>query len=479
MADLPSVPLVQPQPFDMNQPLSAISNLIGIKQKQQALATGAIDQQRSQQALDTGAIEQQRAQANTSMDQGKAKALQDAQTYLSNGVKTKELIKPDGSFDYEKGASGLAALTGAYAPDIAPHMLDAANTAVSNKKAVQDLGADRAKQLGTTMTSVAALDHPTERDVLRAFDVARQLNPNDQDYQNMINHNLMNFYSGGKDEASIKRTALQLAQATNAPNADAALPGQAANATNQIINRSKNSGALSAAPIAGGKPGASGSASSINPTSSTVAANTATATDSVKGANSHVEAVRAADENYGNNKAISAAIRNLASNAKTGPGTDTWNHVMGVLGTEKANNYQELGAFLDRQAATVRGQMGLPGTNQGAEEAKMIAGNTGYNAPVIKDKNDYTEALTEGLHAYRNGLDRVAGFSGQADPAQVNKYRAQWAQNFDPNVYKGELAYKRSKAEGDAFMSTLKPNEAASIAAKRKALQQLSSGQLQ
>ncbi len=195
-------------------------------------------------------------------------------------------------------------------------------------------------------------------------------------------------------------------------------------------------------------------------------------------ANGHVEAVRSADENYGNNKAISSAVRRLASNTTTGPGTEMWNHAMGILGTPSANNYQELGAFLDRQAATVRGQMGLPGTNAGAEDAKMIAGNTAYNAKVIQDKNDYTEALTEGLHRYRNGLDRMAGFSGQASPQAVNQFKSAWTQNFDPNVYKGELAYGRSKAEGDAFVKSLAPEEAKTLAAKRAALQSLSRGQV-
>jgi len=195
-------------------------------------------------------------------------------------------------------------------------------------------------------------------------------------------------------------------------------------------------------------------------------------------ANTHVETVRSADENYGNNKAISSAIRHLAADSSTGPGTQTWNRFMAGLGTNAGNNAQELGAFLDRQAATVRGQMGLPGTNAGAEDAKMIAGNTNYTPKVIQDKNDYTEALTEGLHAYRKGLDRVAGFGGQASPQAVNQFKSAWVDNFDPNVFKGELAYKRSKKEGDAFVASLDPKEAASLAAKRKALQQLSSGQL-
>ena len=195
-------------------------------------------------------------------------------------------------------------------------------------------------------------------------------------------------------------------------------------------------------------------------------------------ANEHTESVRVADEGYGNNKAISSAVRRLASDSATGPGTDTWNHAMGILGTNSGNNVQELGAFLDRQAATVRGQMGLPGTNAGAEDAKMIAGNTKYNSKVIQDKNDYTEALTDGLHQYRNGLDRVAGFGGQASPNQIGKFKSAWTNSFDPNVFIGENAYKRSKADGDAFMATLKPEEANSLRSKRKALQDLAAGRM-
>lgn len=198
-----------------------------------------------------------------------------------------------------------------------------------------------------------------------------------------------------------------------------------------------------------------------------------------KNANDHVDSVRTADESYGNNKAISNAVRTLSAGAKTGPGTETWNHVMGVLGTKGADNYQELGAFLDRQAATVRGQMGLPGTNAGAEDAKMIAGNTNYNAKVIQDKNNYTEAMTDGLHMYRNGLDRVSGFGGQASPTQVAKFKSAWTNAFDPNVLIGENAYKRSKADGDAFVQTLDPKEAASLKAKRQAMHDLSNGQIQ
>jgi hypothetical protein len=203
-----------------------------------------------------------------------------------------------------------------------------------------------------------------------------------------------------------------------------------------------------------------------------------------KGANDHVEGIRQADNpiDYGNNMQIANQIRKLSQSTDTGPGTDTWHYVLGALGAPVgANNvadYQKLGAYLDRQAAGIRGAMGLPQTNEGTVQSKDIAGNVGYQAKALQEKNDLTQALTEGLHQYRTGLDRVAGFSGQASPQAVNQFKSAWTQNFDPNVFKGELAYSRSKKEGDDFVRSLDPTEARSLAAKRKALQSLSKGEL-
>ena len=201
-------------------------------------------------------------------------------------------------------------------------------------------------------------------------------------------------------------------------------------------------------------------------------------------ANKHVEGIRQADNplDYGNNMQIANQIRKLSNSADTGPGTETWHHVLGALGAPVgANNvadYQLLGAYLDRQAAGIRGAMGLPQTNEGGAQSREIAGNVTYQKKALQDKNDLTQSLVEGLHQYREGLDRVAGFSGQASPTAVNQFKAAWTQNFDPNVYKGELAYKRSKADGDAFVKTLSKEEAASLASKRAILQRLSQGQL-
>ena len=94
------------------------------------------------------------------------------------------------------------------------------------------------------------------------------------------------------------------------------------------------------------------------------------------------------------------------------------------------------------------------------------------------DKNDYTQSLVEGSHQYRHGLDRVEGFSGQASPTAVSKFKAAWADNFDPNVYKADIAKKEGPQAFTKFINSLDPKEASTLADKRKNLQLLSNGQI-
>ncbi len=203
----------------------------------------------------------------------------------------------------------------------------------------------------------------------------------------------------------------------------------------------------------------------------------------VKGANDHVASVRSSDENYGLNMRISDQIRSLSKTTTSGPGAGALHHVMGVLGlpfgSDNVADYQLMGAYLDRQAATMRTAMGLPSTNEGIQTSQAITGNAEYQSKALQDKNDLTQALSEGFHQYRNGLDRVAGFSGQASPQAVSQFKNAWTNAFDPNVYRGELAYKRSKKDGDAFVASLDPKEAASLKQKRATLNSLARGQMQ
>ena len=201
-------------------------------------------------------------------------------------------------------------------------------------------------------------------------------------------------------------------------------------------------------------------------------------------ARAYVDQVRSADEQYGTNVTISNAIRRLAKDTKTGPGTETWHNVLGAIGApvdiQGAANYQTLGSLLDRQAASLRETMGLPGTNQGQQTAESISGRTSYSPDTILYKNDFNQSLVEGIHHYRKGLDRVEGFSGAPSPKAVQAFRSQWIDKFDPAVYELENAKKRLSSDPNAVteaVGRLTPEQAASIRQKRKALQALSNAQ--
>jgi hypothetical protein len=51
--------------------------------------------------------------------------------------------------------------------------------------------------------------------------------------------------------------------------------------------------------------------------------------------------------------------------------------------------------------------------------------------------------MVEGAHQYRHGLDKVVGTGANQDLSKLQQFRAQWADNFDPNVFRAENALRR------------------------------------
>ena len=202
----------------------------------------------------------------------------------------------------------------------------------------------------------------------------------------------------------------------------------------------------------------------------------------MQGASQAVDAARTADKDYGVNMSLADNIRRLSSDTATGPGTAAWNSVMGGIGSRfGASNiadYQQLGAFLENQASRLQASMNLPSTNAGLAAGQAIGGHTGYQREAIQAKNDYLQSLVEGAHQYRSMMDRVEGFTGMPNPMAVKAAQAAWNANFDPRIYEGEMAYARSKEEGQKFMEKLTPKEKADLIVKRKNLQALSQGQI-
>jgi hypothetical protein len=205
---------------------------------------------------------------------------------------------------------------------------------------------------------------------------------------------------------------------------------------------------------------------------------------SVQKAQQDVRSARDTDANYGNSMAVASEIRKLSAETDTGPGSERFKNVVGAItsrfgGSQGVTNTQTLESFLDRQAANFRDGMDLPKTNAGVEQARAIGGNIGMQGGAIQAKNSYNEALAQGLHDYRTGLDHVEQFTGNASPTQVNKFKSAWAQNFDPLAYEWKLSMQRGdRAAANAITSSMSPQDRAALQQRGRNLDLLSQGKM-
>jgi hypothetical protein len=196
-----------------------------------------------------------------------------------------------------------------------------------------------------------------------------------------------------------------------------------------------------------------------------------------------VETTRKADTDYGANRHVNDTILKLSESTSTGPGTSAWHNalgrVTGVAGGNQIADYQTISAMLDRQAAMSAKQMGLPDTNAGLQTAAGLSGTTDYAPEALQTKVKLTDALVEGSHQYRQGLDKVVGTGPNQDLTRYNDFRAQWADNFDPNVFRAENAIRRGdKKELAAIKDEVGSRGMAELKEKSDNLKKLAAGQL-
>lgn len=474
------IPLTQPQP--MQNPLQTMSGILGLQQQQQALQTGQ--------------YAQQSAQATAQNDTREAQEKQRIAAYVANpankGKKAADMEDDIRSIAPSVGPAYLTAQTGLEQKETelkgAQSKLSAGNQELAGNLIGSLVGGKESPEEVQAKLAWAGKANPQLAPLLSHYsDLAQHLPPPGAKRDQMLNQAAVSLgaksplSSSTRDQGTtatpIAINANTAAQTPTGPAYDKTSIGQTGTGQAALVGPK----GVSVLPDNTPKPPAAPQASPRTAQDDAPGANAPKAVQenyqtASKTAQDHVDATRKADEGYGTNVSISNTIRHLAPNADTGPGRQTLNNALAGMGVQAGSNNQELGAFLDRQAASLRSTMGLPATNEGAEQSKSIAGNTSYALPALMDKNDYTQSLVEGAHQYRHGLDRIAGFSGQASPKAVNEFKAAWADNFDPNVYKADLMKKQGKLA--EFVNSLDPKEAASLAQKRKNLQMLSNGQI-
>jgi hypothetical protein len=197
----------------------------------------------------------------------------------------------------------------------------------------------------------------------------------------------------------------------------------------------------------------------------------------------HVIDVRKADSDYGQNQHVNDELIRLSKDTSTGPGTKAWHNtfgkVLGLGGGNQIADYQKIGAYLDRQAAMSATQMGLPETNAGLQTAANLSGTTEYTPEALQTKVNLTSAMVEGAHQYRHGLDKVVGTGANQDLSKLQQFRAQWADNFDPNVFRAENALRRDdKKELTEIRDEVGSRGMAELKRKSENLRRLEAGEL-
>lgn len=160
------------KPVDPNQTVNTLSGIIGLKQQQQALQTGAIQQQ-------TASAEMQQAQQRN-------KELQAAQQLAINGAKSGQYDDGEGGVDRQKLSDDILKVAPTYGQPIISSLLSQANEVVANKQAHQNLTLSQKKEMGDTFASLAADPEVDNTKFIDAVEKLRQAHRNDPEFSRML-----------------------------------------------------------------------------------------------------------------------------------------------------------------------------------------------------------------------------------------------------------------------------------------------------
>lgn len=192
-----------------------------------------------------------------------------------------------------------------------------------------------------------------------------------------------------------------------------------------------------------------------------------------------VSHVREAGDQAPNNRNINQQLLQLSAATATGPATAAVQKIAGALGLRSGSRYQEINAYLDRQAASQALAMGVPHTNAGLAASQTATGTTEYTPAALQEKVKYADALNSGTMAYREGLDKAVGTGGTPNLSKYQPFRSAWAKNFDPDIYRVEDAQRRGDAaELNSLRERLGSRGMKVLAQKSANLRALENGQI-
>lgn len=196
-----------------------------------------------------------------------------------------------------------------------------------------------------------------------------------------------------------------------------------------------------------------------------------------------VQSVRQAGDQAPLAHNINQQILRLSNDARTGPGSEAWQHAIAAVGApfglSPSASYQEIGKFLEKNAIANMQSMGGPPSDARLSAASAANGSTHFSKEALQAVTKFNDATTTALAQYRQGIDHAVGMGKNVDYTNLPKFKSAWAKAFDVNVFRFENALR----DGDAKeLATLKnelgPTGAKALIEKRRKLDQLASGNI-
>ena len=497
MADFGS-PVATSVNVNPNQGIQTLSGLLSLKQQQQALQTGA--------------FEQQATAAKASQAQQENQELQALSQFTRTAVQDPTFRNADGSLNMEKFQKGAAAVAPVYGQAYIGQATSNANAMVDNRKALLGLSNEQRKTLGGYFGAVAAKPDATREDFLDAAERARTVS-DDPAYQRSVDRMLMsapNVRDMPTAQASqaVRQWARGISMETGAPvSAESGPSVQMVQGPNGLVPTNVNPQApggvapvgptqaqgiaptIVTSPVTGGQ-GVVGGSPGLNPRPIGGGAQGpnpwqpyAGQQGDIKTYQTEVQGTRQAADSAPTARNINAQILRLADNAKTGPGTEIWQHAVGALaapfGLSPTASYQELGKFLEKNAIQNMTSMGGPPSDARLSAAAAANGSTHFSPEALKAVTKFNDATNTALMEYRQGMDRSIGMGQNVDYTRLPAFKAAWAKNFDVDVFRVENAIRDGdKAELTKIRAELGPKRLAELAQKSANLRMLEQGQI-
>jgi hypothetical protein len=464
-------------PPDPAKGISTLSGILGIQQQQQQL--------RAQTAEAT-----QAEQRNSEM--------QKAQALVFKGTEGGAYDDGKGGLDRQKLANDILKVAPTYGQPIIGNLLSQANEVVSNRQALQSLNDAQRKQVGEGLQALATKPDLSNTDLIDWADRQLETNP-DPAFRRLVISTLTHLPHSG-DSKQLQGMVGQFAsQVSGAPVQSASsmdTGGQVQpGATNRYTGEFTPAGkpvnrtlapTLVTSPVTGGQavvgggqgtsPAPIGGPSGQNPWQPYPGQQ-----HDIETFRNEVNTVRQEAQQAPLARNINAQILRLSKDAKTGPGSDVWQHVVGAVGApfglSPTSSYQEVGKFLEKNAIAAMQAMGGPPSDSRLEAAAKANGGTSFSPEALQTVTKFNDATNTALDQYRQGIDHAVGMGGNVDYSKLPAFKAAWAKNFDVDVFRVENAIR----DGDTgelakIKKDLGADKLKKLAEKRRNLTALSQG---